>query len=289
MLLIFGDTLALVPVGMFLAVRDRSQTTTYHFVRGFALVLAIELLTLFDLGASIYAATLIYRTVGIWLGLIFMQRIRGKDLRAWHYALSRFAPAALGLYAVVLVFVSGLMTRDWLTLDQAIQSMESRQLPTLWDIYVVSKAHAIQTVVVHLLLYIPVGAMIWMRRGFWLKGANFSAMVALLLSLVMEIGRGMKPGLRPDFAAPFIAAVAAAIAFKTIPIVWRMLEREAMMNIPPAQGAMEWQPVRAITRFSEAVLAAGRRAPLDPKITRLAGDRIRVTPGTKYSKSRPSG
>jgi hypothetical protein len=37
----------------------------------------------------------------------------------------------------------------------------------------------------------------------------------------------MKPGLRPDFSDPVIAAIAAGIAFKALPFLWRMFEREA--------------------------------------------------------------
>jgi hypothetical protein len=43
----------------------------------------------------------------------------------------------------------------------------------------------------------------------------------------MELARMVKPGLRPDFSDPIIAAIAAAAAFKAMPFLWRMFEREA--------------------------------------------------------------
>ena len=69
--------------------------------------------------------------------------------------------------------------------------------------------------------------MVWLRRGFWSSGAKFSAILDFSLSLAMKLGRMLKPGLRPDFSDPIIAAVAAAVAFKAMPILWRMFEREA--------------------------------------------------------------
>jgi hypothetical protein len=46
----------------------------------------------------------------------------------------------------------------------------------------------------------------------------------------MEIGRWLKPGLRPDFSDPIIAAIGAAVAFKAMPHLWRIFEREAAMT-----------------------------------------------------------
>jgi hypothetical protein len=76
-------------------------------------------------------------------------------------------------------------------------------------------------------MFAPIGVMVWLRRGFWSSGGKFAAFLAFSLSLLMELGRMVKPGLRPDFSDPIIAAVAAAVAFKSMPFLWRMFEREA--------------------------------------------------------------
>jgi hypothetical protein len=80
---------------------------------------------------------------------------------------------------------------------------------------------------VEFLLFAPIGVMVWLRRGFWSKGATFSAGLAFGLSLLMELGRLMTAGLRPDFTDPIIGAIGAAVTFKAMPILWRMFEREA--------------------------------------------------------------
>jgi glycopeptide antibiotics resistance protein len=232
LLFVVGDTVAMIPVGMFLAVTARGRSMRSQLWRGFVIVLVVEILTLFVLSATPFAVAILYRMAGIWLGLRFIRGIHGKDLRKRHYAFSRFVPAAFTLYVFLLLLANDVLTSRWVTLDQAVNALEARQFLPFWNFYIVSKAQATQSLVAHLAMFAPVGVMIWVRRGFWSNGAAFSAMVAFLLSLVIELGRWMKPGLRPDFSDPLLAALGAAIAFKAMPYLWRMFEREATMGAP---------------------------------------------------------
>jgi len=125
------------------------------------------------------------------------------------------------------MFVSGVLSSQWIGFDEATNRLEPRQFLPFWNFYIVSKAHATESLVVGSLIFAPIGIMVWLRRGFWSSGAKFSAVLAFSLSLAMELGRMLKPDLRPDFSDPIIAAVAAAVAFKAMPILWRMFEREA--------------------------------------------------------------
>lgn len=242
LLLVAGDTLAAAPVGMFLAVVFRQSRFIWILLLGFALMAAIELLSFLVLSATPFAVAIVYRTAGVALGLYFMERIKGKDLRKRHYYFSRFVPIALPVYALLVAFGAGLLTRQWVTLDQAVHSLEPRQLLPFWNYYIVTKAHAARSFVVNALVYAPIGAMIWVRRGFWSKGAVFSAVVAFGLSLVVELGRWLKPGLRPDFSDPVIAAAAAAIAFRSMPTLWRMFEREATRSASVDQYVARLHP-----------------------------------------------
>jgi hypothetical protein len=232
LLLVAADTLATVPVGMFLAVAIRQWRFPGKLLLGFAAMVVIELLALLVLSATPFAIAIVYRTAGVALGLYVMERLEGKDLRKRHYYFSRFIPIALPVYALLVAFGAGLLTRQWVTLDQAIHSLEPEQLLPFWNYYIVTKAHAARSFVINALVYAPIGTMIWVRRGFWSKGAAFSATVAFFLSLLVEIGRWLKPGLRPDFSDPVIAAAAAAIMFRAMPTLWRMFEREVTRSAP---------------------------------------------------------
>jgi VanZ family protein len=229
-LLILADTLATAPLGMFLAITGRDRSILSLLMRGFGLILIVTFLTLFVLSATPFALSIVYRTVGVGLGIWLMRKLRGKDLRKRHYYFSRYIPLALPAYVLLVMFTSGVLSNQWITLDQAKNALEARQFLPFWNFYIVSKAHAAQSLVMQMLIFAPIGVMVWVRRGFWSNGAGFSAFVAFALSLAMEIARLMKPGLRPDFSDPIIAAAAAAIAFKVMPVVWRMFEREAMLS-----------------------------------------------------------
>jgi VanZ family protein len=231
-LIIVADTLATAPVGMFLSVAFRKRSFWLNLLVGFGLMALVEGMSLLVMGASPFAVALLYRTVGIGLGLFFMDRLKGRDLRKRHYYFSQFVPAAFLVYLLVLSFVSGLWTSEWVTLDQAVNSLEARQFLPFWNYYIVSKAQAVRSLVAHAFIFAPVGMMIWVRRGFWSKGRGFSAFLAFTFSLLVEIGRWFKPGFRPDFSDPLIAAAAAALAFRSMPTLWRMFEREATMSAP---------------------------------------------------------
>ena len=227
LLLVIADTLSTVPVGMYLAVRGRERTTRRLIIRSFGLMFLVFFAQLFVLGTEPFVVALFYRTAGAVIGVLFMQRIKGKDLRKRHYYFSRYLPIAIPVYLLLVMFVTGLLTSQWTTFDEAGNNLEARQFLPFWNFYIVSKAHATQSLVVTAFMFAPIGVMVWLRRGFWSSGGKFSAFLAFGLSMLMELGRMLKPGLRPDFSDPIIAAVAAAVAFKAMPILWRMFEREA--------------------------------------------------------------
>jgi VanZ family protein len=227
LLLIIADTLTTIPVGMYLAVVGRERSVRGLVLRAFGLMVLIFLGQIFVLGSEPFLVALIYRTAGAVTGVLLIQRIKGKDLRKRHYYYSRFLPFIFPVYLLLLMFVSGVLSNHWVTLDEAMNALRPPQFLPFWNFYIVSKAHAAQSLVVEAFMFAPIGVMVWLRRGFWSSGVKFSAFLAFTLSLLMELGRFVKPGLRPDFSDPIIAAIAAAAAFKAMPVLWRMFEREA--------------------------------------------------------------
>lgn len=226
-LVFIADILSTVPVGMFLAVRWRNSSFRSVAFRAFGMMVLITIMQLFVLGAEPFLIAPVYRTLGALVGIYAIHKIAGKDLRKRHYYFARFVPIAFPVYVLLVMFVSGLFTSQWWTSEEAVNALEPRQFLPFWNYYIVSKAHAAQSLVVEFFMFAPIGVMIWLRRGFWARGALFSATLAFGLSMLMEIGRLLKPGLRPDFSDPLIAALGAAVAFKAMPILWRMFEREA--------------------------------------------------------------
>jgi VanZ family protein len=229
-LILIADTLAMAPVGMFLAVRDRERSTFRLLLSGLWLMVLMTVLQMLVLSAEVYLLAIAYRTIGVYLGIRFIAKIHGKDLRKRHYYFSRYVPFAAVLYVFGVAYFSALFSSEWIGLVKAENILEPRQLLPFWNFYIVSKAQATASVVAHMAIYAPIGVMVWLRRGFWGRGAVFSAFLAFALSMLMEVGRWLKPDLRPDFSDPVIAAIGAALAFKSMPYLWRMFEREAMLS-----------------------------------------------------------
>jgi VanZ family protein len=227
LLLVIADTLTAIPLGMYLAVVGRQRTTGRLIRRAIGVVFLIFFAQLFVLGAEPFLVSLFYRSVGAIMGVLLIQRIKGRDLRKRHYYFSRYVPVAIPVYLLLVAYASGIFSSQWWTLDEATNALEPRQFLPFWNFYIVSKAHATQSLVVTSMIYAPIGIMVWLRRGFWSSGTKFSAFLAFALSLSMELARMMKPGLRPDFSDPIIAALAAGVTFKALPFLWRMFEREA--------------------------------------------------------------
>jgi hypothetical protein len=229
--LVLADAVAMIPVGMFLAVSERELSFRPLLGRGVGFVSVVTFLSLFVLSATPFVLSLITRPVGVALGIEFILWLKGKDLWKRHYRFARYVPIALPAYIAVLIWGNGLLTGSWLSMDQAAAALDPRRLLPLWSLYIVAKVQAAQTVVTALALFAPIGAMIWLKRGFWAKGAGFSAVLAFVLSLAIETGRAMKPGLTPEFTEPFIAAAGAALTFRAMPALWRLFEQEAKTSI----------------------------------------------------------
>jgi VanZ family protein len=252
--LIAADMAATLPIGMLLAVNGRGRSFFDLLIRGFVLMVGIMIVTMFIMGGRPYLWVLLYRTVGIGLGINFIARIKGRDFRWWHYRMTRFLPLAAIAYVVAVLFINEIVTSHWRTYDQAMRALDRRGLLPFWHYYISTKAHGAKSFMVHALTFAPIGIMVWWRREKWAGGGIFSAVCAFIFSLAIETGRWFKPGLQPDFSNPMIAAAAAYAAFWMMPILWRMLQHEATLPVVPrpkrkARGsevAHDYQRIHAI-------------------------------------------
>jgi VanZ family protein len=259
-ILVLVDVAATVPVGMFLAVTGRELSFRALLVVGIGLIVPVTILTLFILSATPFALSLVSRTLGVALGIRFIWWLKGKDLWKRHYQFAGYVPVAAPIYVMLALLANGLLTGSWLRVDEAIRALDPRGLLPLWDLYIVSKAAAARHVVETLAMFAPIGAMTWLWRGFWSKGAGFAAFTAFVLSLSIEAGRAMKPGLTPSFSDPFLAAAAAAAAFRSMRGLWEMFEQEAKNSVHyDAFTARNGRAAQIFTNFELIAQPAARR------------------------------
>jgi hypothetical protein len=192
----------------------------------------VTVLTMLVLRAFPSIVTVFYRTASIIAGAIIVMWFEGQDPRQWRARLAWLVPVMILPYLVSVLFVSDLLTPHWRTIPQALAALDEFGLLPLYHHYIVSKAHAAESVVVHVLIFAPVGVMIALRRGGGRMAEWTAAIIAGLLSLAIEIGRWFKPDLQPDFSNAIIAAVAAGLAVRFTDVFWRMLEGAPIVGRP---------------------------------------------------------
>jgi VanZ family protein len=184
------------------------------------------------MGAVPMMVSIALRTTGILAGAVAMRWLVRQDMAQLRQRLRRLVPWLIVPYLLALMQVNRLLSLQWLSLQEAVNGAYQLGLLPLFDYYIVSKAAAAKNIVGHVLLYLPVGAGLWLydrdpniqRRG---RGAF---LLAALLSLCIETGRYFRPGLEGDINAVAIAGLSAMLAARLMPKLWSMLTGLALQS-----------------------------------------------------------
>ena len=200
------------------------------------IVLAIWCITLLILSAQPTIWTLFSRIAGCVVGTMIIRAVtldrlaRLRPMLGW--------PVLWVLYLVALLAVNDLFITHWRTVDEAWDAIDERFFWPLWTHYIVSKAQATRSLAVHVVLYAPIGVMLWAKARESGYGAGriglgrqiAALMIGVWVSLAIEIGRWFHPDLKPDFNNAAIAAIAAWGALVLMPHAWAMLRNVAREN-----------------------------------------------------------
>ena len=154
----------------------------------------VTILTMLVLSASPSLAAVFYRTVGIIVGAAIVMGFEAQDPRRWHSRLARLVPVMILPYVVSVLFVKDLLSPHWRTMQEALAAFDEFSLLPFYHHYIVSKAHAAESVVAHLLMFAPIGVMIALRRGSGRIAVWSAAIIAALFSLAIELGRCVQAG-----------------------------------------------------------------------------------------------
>jgi VanZ family protein len=217
---------AFVPVGMLLVF---VKTGIYRVQRGLGAVTAlglafttgIYLLSTLVMGATPTLASIPLRTVGILMGAVALRGLVRQDMTRLRQRLRGLVPWMIPPYLLALLLVNRLLSLHWLTPHDAIANANQLGMLPLYDYYIVSKAAAASNIVGHALLYLPIGAALWLRDGGERGGRAF--VLAALLSFGIEAGRYFRPGLEGDINAVAVAGLSAMLAMRSMPALWSML------------------------------------------------------------------
>jgi VanZ family protein len=230
--LVLVNFLASVPLGLLLAIKAARRSAPWYAAVSLIAMSAITILKIFVMSATPYLAAIAYTTAGMLLGVCVAKWIGRRQVAAIRIALLRSLPVLAPLYVFAVLEVNGLLGLHWRNLAEALGSLDRRGLIPFWNWYIVSKAQAAQSQVVHAIMFAPVGVMLSLRRPAKAGDAWAAAALAFLFALMVELGRWFRPGLAPDFYEAVTAALAAGLTVPLMRLMWRVLE-----DAPDANGA----------------------------------------------------
>jgi glycopeptide antibiotics resistance protein len=233
LILPLAEAAATIPIGVLLASARRRWPLGWIALAGFLMMAAATVASMFLLDATPTIAGLAFRTAGIVIGGALARRLTGSDPRRWHERLAELVPWLIAPYLVAVLYVKNLLSPDWRTVPAALTAFDSLGLLPFYHFYIVTKAHAAQSVAMELICFGPIGVMIALRRGGGRGSIGLAAVIALGFSLAVEFGRWLKPGLQPDFSNPIVAAFGAGLAVGLTVSFWRAAAARPTAAIGP--------------------------------------------------------
>jgi hypothetical protein len=207
---------------------------------------ALVILKVFIMSATPFLAAIFYNTVGVMSGVFIARLASGKAILSMRDKIRRHVAIVAAAYLLSLLYANGLISPHWRTVSEAFGVVrDTRGLLPFWHWYIVSKAQAVESQIVHAFMFMPVGLLLSLRRNPRPKDGWVAAGLALLLAEAVEIGRLFKPGFYPDFYEGVTAALAAWGALELMRYVWRISAISQNINLATAREIETAQLVRS--------------------------------------------
>ena len=223
-LIILGGAGMMVPVGMLLQAARPNRSLAGVVGIGLLLVCAMLVLSMCILSAAPTLVSVPVRLGGILAGAVVYRGLGRWDIAPLRRVLPYLAGLAVLPYLAALLVANSLVSLHWRSPAETWAVLDPRFFLPFWTHYMVPKAQAIKSVVVHALMYAPVGAMIWAWFGGGRWQLRLAAVLAFMVAVTIEVGRMMAPGLMLDLNNAAIGTVAAGFTVGFMRILWTMLE-----------------------------------------------------------------
>ncbi|WP_082829818.1 VanZ family protein [Ectothiorhodospira sp. BSL-9] len=194
-------------------------------VPGVAFGLLVEFGQFLTVSGVAEGGSALSRALGVTLGVVLYV---GRAYFTPHRMRFWARPAVLLLFIpyLLLMVVLNLGGKGFaLETGSVLAKLESVRFLPFWYHYMVPEAVAIGSLLLHVVMYVPVGIGVWLwrwgpggitpRRGLWL-----AVLLAFMLALVMETGKLYMAGLRPDPTSVWIAAAAGWLGWQACAAAW---------------------------------------------------------------------
>ena len=209
---LLAEALAVLPVGWWLAMRRGGGpgSVAAAGVLGAGLGVVIELAQFLLVSGTSQGASVAARVAGVALGAWLYtvhDRVLGIDWARWGRPL---VLAAVVPWLAAVAYVGGWFGGRWLGLEAGLSRLPGVEWMPFYYQYYSTEQALIRSTLVHLALYAPVGAAVWLwgRRTSSASGAA-AAMLAAATAIVAETGKLFVQGKHPDYTDVLFAMGAA--------------------------------------------------------------------------------
>lgn len=219
---LIASVAATLPLGVMLGL-DRLRSLGRAILIGLLLLVAVQAVSVPLISGTPSFVHLALRLSGMLLGFGLLRWLEQRSATWLRRKAHGLVPWLVLPYLVVLVLANDLTAGRWTAFDELVRNFDTRALIPLWTHYIVSKAQAAVSVVIHMAMYAPIGLMLGLRGKADRATAWSAAALAFVLALAIELVRLFKQ-LGGDLNNAPIAAVAAGGAVVMVPRLWRAID-----------------------------------------------------------------
>ncbi|QSA96056.1 VanZ family protein [Methylococcus sp. EFPC2] len=221
-----GEVLAVVPLGILMALAARSLSLRRVFLIGVSLGFVLESMQIMLASGVSQGWSLVLRGAGLAAGYAAGQYLRRSGAAPVARLLRRILPWILPPYLLAVAVLNGAYPGPWLSTQEALARLDSQRWLPFYYHYYTTETAAMVSLLAQAGMYAPVGVAVWAARLGRRSGMPIAAGVAGLLALPMEFGKLWLAAGHPDFTNVVIASVSAAITLALCLWLERVLREE---------------------------------------------------------------
>lgn len=222
-----------VPLGWLLAYQDKRKTTskTQAGVYGMLLGVVIELAQFFIASGQSQGASVITRMVGMQLGVVSWQNRAHliQKLRSLSRSTRWLAFAA---YLLLLFAANNWFANHWFTGESVASKFEAVRFLPFYYHYFTTEAKALVSLVSVVLMYAPIGLLIWLS----MRGPKAALWTAACLALIVETGKLFIQGVHPDPTNILLGGLSAWSVCKLAEYLYTAGKRRSVSKSDALQG-----------------------------------------------------